>query len=287
MKDIYRDILKSSCILTEVSICDLPVMLMPDHDNIEGAEHSDITIYCVLNGEVSIVFNKSEVKNVKKGGVVFIKKYNGDKFVIFENNGAVVMKATLVPNGIYRDIITCCDNGERLRILNNNHQEVSSCIVALSQLLLKLRCNTMDERNLLDSSIALFFTQLYIGNHQDISLPFYVCDHPMSRLMVSILKKPEYQWKVKKMAQEHHMSVNGFINEFRKFSGLTPLGFVQKTRLNKGKSRLENTNMPVASIAKECGYNSHASFTFYIRKVFGKSPLQIREDARKKINICD
>ncbi|EDM1757716.1 hypothetical protein AH553_21535 [Salmonella enterica subsp. diarizonae] len=282
VKDIYREILKSSCILTGVSLCDLPVMLIADHNETEGTAHSDIVLYCVLNGEASVLFNKNEVKNVRKGEIVFIKKDNGDKFIIFDNNRAVVMRATLVPNGIYHDIIACCDDGNRLRILNNNNPEVSSCIVALSQLLLKLRCNAMNESSLLESSIALFFTQLYIGNHQKISLPFCGCDHPMSRLMVRILKNPEYQWKVKKMAQEHHMSVNGFINEFRKFSGLTPLAFVQQTRLKKGKSKLENSNMPVASIARECGYNSHASFTFYIRKVFGKSPLKLREDARKK-----
>ncbi|ECB4218189.1 helix-turn-helix transcriptional regulator [Salmonella enterica subsp. enterica serovar Napoli] len=285
MKDIYSEILKSSCVLTGVSVCDLPVMLMTEHNKAEDEAYSDIVLYCVLSGEVSIVFNKNEVKNVKEGGIVFIKKCYEDKFIIFETNRAVVMKATLIPNGIYRDIITCCDDGNRLRILDNNPMEVSSCIVALSQLLLRLCCDMTEERGLLESSIALFFTQLYIGNHRDISLPFYGCDHPMSRLMVRILKNPEYPWKVKELAQEHHMSVNGFINEFRKFSGLTPLGFVQQTRLNKGKLKLENSNMPVALIAKECGYNSHASFTFYIRKVFGKPPLRIREDARK--NICD
>ncbi|EAA8307038.1 AraC family transcriptional regulator [Salmonella enterica] len=256
-------------------------MLMADHTETAGTDHSDIVVYCILSGEVSIVFNKNEVKKVKAGGVVFIKKNNSDKFILFESNSAVVMKAILIPNGIYRDIITCCDIRNRFRIINNNPQEISSCIVALSQLLLKLSCNTIEEGSLLESSIALFFTQLYIGNHQNISLPFYGCDHPMSRLMVKILKNPEYQWKVKKMAQEHYMSVNGFINEFRKFSGFTPLGFVQQTRLNKGKQKLESTNLSVASIAKECGYNSHASFTFYIKKVFGKSPLRIREDARK------
>lgn len=265
-------------------MCDLPVMLMADHNNKECVKHLGIMLYCVLNGEVSIVFNKNDPKKLKKGDVVFIRQNNNDKFIIFENNKSVVMKATLIPNCIYRDIITCCDNDLRLRILSNNSQEVSSCVVALSQLLLRLHCDTIDKGSLLESSIALFFIQLYIDNYQDISLPFYGCDHPISRLMVRILKNPEYKWKVKELAQEHHMSLNRFINEFRKFSGLTPLGFVQQTRLNKGKLKLENSNTPVSIIAKECGYNSHASFTFYIRKMFGKSPLQIRGQARKNKN---
>ncbi|EFB7478375.1 TPA: helix-turn-helix domain-containing protein [Salmonella enterica subsp. enterica serovar Newport] len=281
MRDIYSEILKTSSIFTEVNLCDLPVMLTGDHDAEDSKELPDIILYCVLHGGVSIVFNKNSVETLGAGDVAFIKKNNGDKLAIFENDKAIVMKAVLVPKGIYHDIITCCDDGSRLRILNEKHKEISLCVVALSQLLLSLRSNAINRSGLLESTIALFFVQLYINREQDISLPFHGGDHPISRLMVRILKNPEYQWKVKKLAQEHHMSLNGFINEFRKFSGLTPMSFVQQTRLKKGIIKLENTDMPVSLIARECGYNSHASFTFYMRKMFGKTPLQIRGHARK------
>lgn len=38
-------------------------------------------------------------------------------------------------------------------------------------------------------------------------------------------------------------------------------------------------------IARQCGYNSHASFTFYIKQEFGLPPLKIRKNAQLKYDI--
>ncbi|HFV9934824.1 TPA: helix-turn-helix domain-containing protein, partial [Salmonella enterica subsp. enterica serovar Bovismorbificans] len=139
----------------------------------------------------------------------------------------------------------------------------------------------------LESPVVLFFVHLYLNKIVDSSLPFNNSGHQLSKLMLEIIKNPGYSWHVKDMAKEYCMSTNFFISEFRKISGFTPFNFLKRTRLNKGKQLLEHTDAPVSFIARQCGYNSHASFTFYMKKEFGLPPFRIRENAKINNNIVD
>ncbi|EBQ3339986.1 helix-turn-helix transcriptional regulator [Salmonella enterica] len=71
---------------------------------------------------------------------------------------------------------------------------------------------------------------------------------------------------------------------FEKFRVIHHLTSLKKIRLNRAKQLLENTTIPISIIASECGYNSHASFTTYIKKEFGLTPVNLRKMSKQKKN---
>lgn len=281
MKKNYKEILSTSCLFNKVGLCDFPLTIAGDISSGNHLERRIIELYCVLHGEVRVIINKKVVQILRKGDAAFLKKKNDKEMIILESDRSVVMKAEIITRGIYSDIITYQEESHCLMVLNNNTPEISSCIISLSDCLLSFKRERDDLNVLLEASIALFFIQLYIRNSQFMPMPYYDCEHHLSRLVKDIMETPEYPWKVNEMAKSLQMSLNCFISKFKEFSGLTPLAFVQQHRLKKGKLKLECSDAPVSLIARECGYNSQASFTVYIKKHFGKSPLQIRKDARK------
>lgn len=287
VEKVYKEILSTSCSFNKVGLCDLPVTITNDINFGYHLERRSIELYCVLHGEVRVIVDKKVVQILKKGDAAFLKKNNEKMVILLESDHSVVMKAEINTKGIYSDIITCHEDSNCLRVLNNNTPEMSSCIISLSDCLLSFKQKRDVLNVLLEASIALFFIHLYIRSSQFILMPYCDCEHHLSRLVKDIMEKPEYPWKVKEMAKNHKMSLNSFISEFKEFSGLTPLAFVQHVRLKKGKLKLECSDAPVSLIARECGYNSHASFTVYMKKHFGKSPLQIRKDARKNKLACN
>ena len=75
------------------------------------------------------------------------------------------------------------------------------------------------------------------------------------------------------------MSSGHFLRAFRASSGTTPYQFVLMRRLLRASHLLRTSDMPVARIAKECGFKtaSHLSSTFHA--TFGTSPSRHRMNA--------
>jgi transcriptional regulator GlxA family with amidase domain len=62
--------------------------------------------------------------------------------------------------------------------------------------------------------------------------------------------------------------------------GLTPSGYRTRLRMERSKWLLENTDLQVAEVASECGFQSSAHFARVIRRNFGCTPLQLRAVGR-------
>jgi len=72
------------------------------------------------------------------------------------------------------------------------------------------------------------------------------------------------------------VSVSTMERLFRKLFGLTPLMYLQKTRLNAACSMLRNTEIDLATIAVDCGFNDQTSMTRLFRLELKITPLKFR-----------
>lgn len=63
---------------------------------------------------------------------------------------------------------------------------------------------------------------------------------------------------------------------FREYTGISPIKYMHKIRIEKAQSLLLTTNMPVKAIAYEMGYNDEYHFSRLFKKHTGLSPKNFR-----------
>lgn len=81
---------------------------------------------------------------------------------------------------------------------------------------------------------------------------------------------------VQKLADKTHMSTSHFSRVFKQQTGFSPYDYVLITRLNKAKYLLQKTDMTVAAIAYETGFNSESNFICFFTDNEGISPGKFR-----------
>ena len=72
-------------------------------------------------------------------------------------------------------------------------------------------------------------------------------------------------------------SVSYFYRDFRRYTGMNPIAFRNRIRINAAKSDLLNTNMTVREIAEKVGFEDTFYFSRIFRKLTGVSPKQFRD----------
>lgn len=82
---------------------------------------------------------------------------------------------------------------------------------------------------------------------------------------------------VQKLADKTLMSISHFSRVFKQQTGFSPYEYVLITRLNKAKYLLQKTEMTVASIAYETGFNSESNFICFFTENEGISPGKFRK----------
>lgn len=284
MEELHQAFLFLNLDVEFIEYCPLPYINLPDSHSLRP--NCCVDVFYILNGTVELMFNTPPSRTLSSGEFIFLNRKCTDYFIVSGDGDAVILHARIIPHGLYKDLVLHHGLYNRLYILNENNSDALPAASEMIKLLLNLKKAKSGATLFLEPPITLFFIHLYLNKIAGSSLPFNNHGQQFSKLILEIIKNPDYPWHVKDMAREHCMSTNFFISEFRKVSGFTPFNFLKKNRLNKGRLLLEKTDIPVSVIARQCGYNSHASFSFYIKQEFGLPPLKIRKNAQLKYDIA-
>ncbi|EES74953.1 MULTISPECIES: AraC family transcriptional regulator [Paenibacillus] len=87
------------------------------------------------------------------------------------------------------------------------------------------------------------------------------------------------------LAELSHFSKYHFSRIFASVTGETPFAYITKQRLARAAAYLRETNQSVLEIALGCGFESASSFNAAFKKHFGRTPTEMREQARQDRNI--
>ncbi|MBP5538273.1 MAG: AraC family transcriptional regulator [Bacteroidales bacterium] len=102
-----------------------------------------------------------------------------------------------------------------------------------------------------------------------------------AKLMVKVRnymeKNIEKPFSLQELAAEMGVSYTAFNTLFKQQSGLSPVHYLGKLRLQRAKYKLLKTDLPIKIISKDCGFSSVEYFCNFFRKETGASPSQFRE----------
>lgn len=79
-----------------------------------------------------------------------------------------------------------------------------------------------------------------------------------------------------KIANQAFMSRTYFCSMFKKMNGLTPWEYINIKRINKAVDLLKSSDLPIFTIATQCGYNNLANFSRIFKQITGTTPKNIR-----------
>lgn len=132
-------------------------------------------------------------------------------------------------------------------------------------------------RGLIASVISKYFVNKTQGNHES-QLPHWftaLCDQ---------MKKPEnFSGGIEKMSQLSGKSYGYIGNCFRNYLGISPTAYINNIRLEYASKMLKSSNLSIADICDEAGYNNLGYFYRNFKKKYGVSPSKYREEKTKHI----
>lgn len=79
------------------------------------------------------------------------------------------------------------------------------------------------------------------------------------------------------VAQAVNMSASYFSEKFKEITGINFVAYVARTRIEKARNLLHNSNLRISEIAFEAGFQSLSQFNRDFKRVTGKTPGKYRE----------
>lgn len=102
-------------------------------------------------------------------------------------------------------------------------------------------------------------------------------------LQAWMLAHPEADLSVPALADRMGMSVRNFSRLFQSEVGETPAHFAERARAEAARCKLEQTALPVETIAKRCGFGDPERMRRTFQRLFATSPADYRDRFRSTL----
>lgn len=91
--------------------------------------------------------------------------------------------------------------------------------------------------------------------------------------------------RLDQLAEVSHFSKYHFTRIFTAFTGMTPMAFVTRKRIERAWVLLTETNLTILEISGNCGFESVSALGVHFKRHYGCSPGTIRSRNRKHSNF--
>ncbi|PTT02600.1 AraC family transcriptional regulator [Pedobacter sp. HMWF019] len=116
-------------------------------------------------------------------------------------------------------------------------------------------------------------------------LPVYENSNIAKKLHDWVIKNLDQSLDVVRIADHLNMSPRNFTRVFHKQSGLPPAKFIEKLRIETARKYLEDTDMPLESIAEKCGLGGLVSMRRSFLRHLMTTPSDYRRAFRTSLKI--
>lgn len=101
-------------------------------------------------------------------------------------------------------------------------------------------------------------------------------DERIGRVLEAIHNEPGREWTLERLAQLATMSRSSFSTRFTELTGVAPIAYLTRWRMNIAHTRLRHENTSVTKLATELGYQSEAAFNRAFTRIIGHTPGTMR-----------
>ena len=122
----------------------------------------------------------------------------------------------------------------------------------------------------------------FVRQQQNSSFLAAVADSKLSRALIEFHAALGNNWTVQALADVACMSRSAFADRFQQLTGIAPMHYVTRWRMQHGYYMLTTSTQSLLNIAESCGYQSEESLGKAFRKEFGVSPKAVRR--REPVN---
>ena len=99
-------------------------------------------------------------------------------------------------------------------------------------------------------------------------------DPKLGKALAAIHSRPDHNWTVDRLAEQAGMSRSGFSARFTDVIGTSVKQYLTEWRMNLARMRIMQSQVTLAELAEELGYQSEAAFSRAYKRVLGVPPLR-------------
>lgn len=126
-------------------------------------------------------------------------------------------------------------------------------------------------------SMVLFLRRPAGQSQFSVQLSYATSGHQsIQQVITHIAEHPDADLSVENLAEIANMSPRNFTRVFANEVGLTPGKFVELSRIEAARNQLEQSNVPVAEVARRCGYNTPDGMRASFHRNLGVGPGEYR-----------
>lgn len=132
-----------------------------------------------------------------------------------------------------------------------------------------------------EEMLVLLLRHLLITFHRELTrehiLKNEYLDQEMNTAVTYFSENYNQDINIEDYAASRGMSVSWFIQNFKKYTGSTPMQFIVGIRINNAQMLLETTTYSINEISKIVGYDNQLYFSRLFHKLKGYSPREYRK----------
>lgn len=107
----------------------------------------------------------------------------------------------------------------------------------------------------------------------------------ISETIEDMHSSPEMIDSVRQLAKKAHLGARQFTMLFKEMTGLSPLDYISRLRIEHAKQQLAATDLSLSEIARKVGYSDVYYFSRKFKQLVGASPRQYGAKKRGKLKI--
>jgi AraC-like DNA-binding protein len=133
----------------------------------------------------------------------------------------------------------------------------------------------MGSRSVIDGLANLLFIELLrsvVAGHDAGGWLAALQDPVLSRALSAIHAQPGANWSVPTLAQASGVSASGLTQKFRNVLGQSPSRYLRMWRMNVAGRLLKDTDLGIAEVAEQVGYESVEAFSRKFKADIGVAP---------------